>query len=539
MVTATATCMPARRSLDVFFSDIVRMHPDRPALWVCGQYWTYDQLDAECRTLERTLHAADLTNTGRNIGLLYAGDVFSYAAVIAIMRSNNVYVPLNRKTPTERLLRIIADAGIQGIVVDAHEALPDSVLKALSQCHPLKLFIKGDSSPVLESARQHRIWRTDTVAPVVAPRPDNITPTSTELAYIIYTSGSTGVPKGVAITHESACRCIEKLHIMFETNEQDRFTQFSAMSFDVSIADLFLCWKSGGTLYVPLPEETLVPLNFALKHHLTVWSSVPSLASFLLKLKLLKGAALPHLRLTLFAGEALPADLAQAWTVAAPHSRVFNVYGPTECTIYSTYYEYEAHKGPQQSIVPIGVPLPGLRSMIVDDCHAIEQDNTPGELWLSGDQLAYGYWNNPTATRSAFVRYPLNAPQGELWYRTGDIVSWQAGVGLSFRGRLDRQVKLRGYRIELQEIESALRDVVGCTLAAVVPLRHAGGMCQEIIAYCDRLGADEATIKARCLEQLPRYMVPDRIFELDPIPLNDHGKVDYQALATLTAGRSA
>ena len=542
MVTATVTrAAPARRSLDVFFSDSVRKHPGRRALWVCGQYWTYDQLDAECRTLERALHAAELTYTGGNIGLLYASDVFSYAAVIAIMRSNNVYVPLSRKTPTERLLSIIADAGIQAIVVDASEALPDNVMKALSQCHPLKLFIKRDSCPALESALQaglqHRVWRTATAAPVVNGRPEDIAPTSTELAYIIYTSGSTGVPKGVAITHESASRCIEKLHEMFETSERDRFTQFSAMSFDVSIADLFLCWKSGGTLYVPLPQDTLVPLNFAVKHHITVWSSVPSLASFLLKLKLLKSEALPHLRLTLFAGEALPTDLAQAWTVAAPSSRVFNVYGPTECTIYSTYYEYEAHGGPQQSIVPIGVPLPGLRSMIVDDGHVIEQDDTPGELWLCGDQLAYGYWNNPTATRSAFVQYPLNAPQSELWYRTGDVVSRQAGVGLSFRGRLDRQVKLRGYRIELQAIESVLRDVVGCTLAAVVPLRNAGGMCEEIVAYCDRLEGDEATVKARCLERLPRYMVPDRIFELDPIPLSDHGKVDYQALATRTTGR--
>jgi acyl-CoA synthetase (AMP-forming)/AMP-acid ligase II len=176
--------------------------------------------------------------------------------------------------------------------------------------------------------------------------------------------------------------------------------------------------------------------------------------------------------------------------------------------------------------------------MIIDDGHPIEEDNVPGELWLSGDQLAYGYWRNPAATQSAFVRYPIDDPDGEIWYRTGDLVTSQAGVGLTFRGRLDRQVKLRGYRVELQEVESALRDVIGCTLAAVVPLRNAGGMCEEIVAYCDKLGNDEATIKARCLYRMPRYMVPDRIFELDPIPLSDHGKVDYQALAAQAAARN-
>jgi non-ribosomal peptide synthetase component F len=200
------------------------------------------------------------------------------------------------------------------------------VLKALLQSRPLHLFVQGPFTTQLESALQvapqHRIWRIgDTVAANgfynTPPNPADL-PDSASLAYIIYTSGSTGVPKGVAITHESACRCIEKLHLMFQTDEQDRFTQFSAMSFDVSIADLFLCWKSGGTLYVPAPEEALVPLSFAVKHQLTIWASVPSLASFLLKLQLLKRGALPKLRLTFFAGEALPTELAQAWAVAAP-----------------------------------------------------------------------------------------------------------------------------------------------------------------------------------------------------------------------------
>jgi amino acid adenylation domain-containing protein len=544
-MTAVESGVGQRRSLDVFFSHSVSRQPDRPALFVSGRYWTYHQLDVECRAIERALDAAELTGTGRNIGLLFGSGVFSYAAVIAIMRSNNVYVPLSPKIPAVRLLKIIEDANIQSIVIDTHVVPPDGLMQALLRCTHLQLFIKGDSSSWFESAIQEtpkhrspqlRLCRIDDAEATSQRRAAGA---STELAYIIYTSGSTGIPKGVAIAHESACRCIEKLHLMFPTDERDRFTQFSALSFDVSIADLFLCWKSGGTLYVPPPEAALVPLSFAAKHQLTVWSSVPSLANFLLKLKILKSESLSHLRLTLFAGEALPTELAQAWTVAAPHSRVFNVYGPTECTIYSTYYEYKGDSNLQQSVVPIGAPLLHLRTMIVDEGRAIRDENMPGELWLSGDQLARGYWNNPVATRAAFVRYPLTDPQGEIWYRTGDLVSWQSGVGLLFRGRLDRQVKMRGYRIELQEVESALRDVIGCTVAAVVPLRNSAGMCEEIVAYCDRLGGDEATIKALCLHRLPRYMVPDRIFELDPIPLSDHGKVDYLALAARTARQSA
>ena len=122
-----------------------------------------------------------------------------------------------------------------------------------------------------------------------------------------------------------------------------------------------------------------------------------------------------------------------------------------------------------------------------------------------------------------------------VWYRTGDLVSRSAHTGLVFRGRLDRQVKLRGHRIELQEIEAVLRDVIGCTLVAIVPVRSAGGICEKIFAYCDELHSDEATIKERCLSRIPRYMVPDRILKLDSFPLGSSGKIDYSALAARTA----
>jgi non-ribosomal peptide synthetase component F len=299
--------------------------------------------------------------------------------------------------------------------------------------------------------------------------------------------------------------------------------------------EMFVCWKSGGALYAPPSTTVLVPLNFAVTHELTIWSSVPTLANFLLKLGLLKDRVLPHVRLTIFGGDALSAELAHAWAAAAPHSRILNLYGPTEVTITSTQYEFEPKSAAHSGLVPIGIPFPGLRHVIVDDGCAIETEDTLGELWLAGDQLAVGYWQNSEATRAAFVRYPSDAPAADLWYRTGDLVSWRNGAGLSFRGRLDRQVKLRGCRVELLEVESALRKLLESTLVAVVPVRDANGICQQIVAYCEKLTFDEAILRGRCLEQLPRYMVPHRIFELDPFPLTDHGKVDYLALAARTA----
>jgi len=230
----------------------------------------------------------------------------------------------------------------------------------------------------------------------------------------------------------------------------------------------------------------------------------------------------------------LPVELAQAWSEAAPGSRVINLYGPTECTIFSTYYEYERQDRARYGVVPIGVPLPGFEYMIVDNGRVVAGADEPGELWLSGDQVAEGYWGNAVATQAAFVRFPPDDTDARRWYRTGDLVSRQGGVGLLFRGRIDRQIKLRGFRVELQEIESVLRDVIGCARVAVVPVRNAGGMYEKIVAYCDEQGLDEAAIKGRCAARLPPYSIPERIFQLHSFPVSNHGKIDYGALAART-----
>jgi D-alanine--poly(phosphoribitol) ligase subunit 1 len=498
--------------------------PDRPALVVGDQTWSYSRLDEQCRSIEQTLHDGGFVGRQCSAGLIYARAMFSYAAVIAIMRSNCVYVPLNPKAPAERLLKIIDDAAIKVVIVDATEELSEEVIDALRRSPTIRIISNSN-------------------LPVLPPKPNGNDPghsataiatrTSADPAYIIYTSGSTGEPKGVAISHESACLCMEKLQQLWATGPDDRFTQFSPLSFDYSLVELYVCWKSGGALCVPAASDALVPFNFAIAQNITVWFSVPSLANFLLKLGLLKKNALPLVRISLLGGEALPYELAHAWAAATPQSRVFNLYGPTEVTIVSTYYEFKQDIEPQTGTVPIGIPLPGLRSKVMDDGQPVETDDEPGELWLSGDQLALGYWQNPVATSAAFVR--LTDRDGTIWYKTGDLVSNRAGSGLSFRGRLDRQIKLRGQRIELQEIESALREVIGCSIVAVVPVRNSGGMCEKIVAYCDELYDEEAAIKARCRSRLATYMVPDRILKLESFPVSSHGKIDYRPLAERTA----
>jgi D-alanine--poly(phosphoribitol) ligase subunit 1 len=528
-VSAIESTANVRQSLDGFFADSAAALPDHPAIAIGTRSWSYSRMDHEVRSVEQSLRIAGLDRAQLNVGLCYGRSILSFAAVLALMRSANVYVPLNPQTPAERLAAMIEDANLRAILIDASAEAAAEIGHVLQSAHdagiPVLYAGPGETSYAirLPPSRQECGWRKIESLPSTS---------SEQLAYIIYTSGSTGTPKGVAIAHDAAARCIDRLQQLLETDSSDRFAQFSPLSFDFSIIEMFLAWKSGGTLHVPAAFELLAPLRFAQLRRISVWSSVPSIVSFMSKLGLLTENVLPDVRITLFGGEALPRELAHAWSAAAPGSRVVNLYGPTEVTICSTFHELGSEIGAQSSIVPIGVPFPGIKVMIMDDGRPVTAFDSPGELWLGGEQLAVGYWNKPAATRTAFVQYPGADGLQETWYRTGDLVSQQAGVGLIFRGRIDRQIKLRGHRVELQEVESAVRTVTGSTCVAVVPQPTRSGMCEKIVAFCDCLEPDEATVKLRCAELIPRYMVPDRVLRVESFPLNTHGKIDYRALTS-------
>ena len=319
----------------------------------------------------------------------------------------------------------------------------------------------------------------------------------------------------------------------FEFHNADRFTQFSELSFDVSIADIFLCWKAGACLYIPPFAELMSPVEFTARHQLTVWSSVPTLANNVRALGALKPHSLSSLRVSYFCGEALPAALTRQWQEAAPACVIINFYGPTEAAIFSTFYVYDQRSFPAEDIVPLGRPLSGFQSRI------LHEDSAPegvGELLLAGPQVVTGYWNNEAATKKAFVQLPDDEQSGRVWYRTGDRVSLNRQNDFIFHGRCDRQVKMRGYRIELDEVEAVIRRVTDADLVAVIPVYAKDGRCEDIVAFCDNGFATEDEIKQRCSVFLPAYMVPRRIIRLEEFPRSANGKLDYQLLATYLDG---
>jgi len=256
------------------------------------------------------------------------------------------------------------------------------------------------------------------------------------------------------------------------------------------------------------------------------------------KLGLLTPAAFPTLRLSLFCGEALSASLAERWQLAAPASVVENIYGPTETTVAITHYRWDAARSPAECVhglVPIGGVFEGQECCVVDDALAPCPTRQQGELCLAGSQVTRGYLNDPAKTRAQFV--PVQGMGDKVWYRTGDLVYQDERKCLFFLGRKDEQVKVNGYRVELQEIDLVLREVSGTELAVAVAWPVSEGTAAGIVAVL--CGAD-ATIDSRviegCAKRLPGYMVPAHIYHFDSLPLNVNGKVDRRQITERLSG---
>lgn len=362
-----------------------------------------------------------------------------------------------------------------------------------------------------------------------------------ELAYLMFTSGSTGAPKGVGISHANVCAYLEAIGRRLELGQEDRCSQFFDLTFDLSVHDLFVTWAAGACLVTPSRTDLLMPQRFVQKHGLTVWFSVPSLAIHLRRLALLRPGTLPGLRWALFCGEALPTAVAREFQAAAVRARLVNLYGPTEATIAFTEFTVDPAAADHElgAVVPIGRPLAGQEVVVVDAALRPVADGTVGELCLGGDQVASGYWQDPATTASRFVTLDVPGRGSRRWYRTGDLARWDDAVGLRFHGRVDRQVKVRGYRVELQEVEEAVRVAAGVDAVAVIPWpRDADGGAQGLVAFI--VGAAAAIdVRAACGRVLPEYMIPTELHGLTELPLNHNGKVDHAQLQQILLERFA
>ncbi|MCG7563275.1 non-ribosomal peptide synthetase [Pseudoalteromonas sp. McH1-42] len=479
---------------------------------------TYAQLDLRINQLSQQLQANGVRQHDR-VGLYFERSVDYIASLFAVWKLGACYVPLDPKLPFTRIDFIIKDAGISQVLTN-HE------LSLKLQQHEMPCaWLVADEGQESGLSSQEQIFNT---------RPE-------DLAYIIYTSGTTGTPKGVMIPHSCLCHYAHNATEKFSLNSEDKVLQFSSISFDTSCEEIFPSLISGASLYLR-NEEMIATMDRFLdevdRNKLTVinlptsfWNELVAYLSDESVARKLPAAV----KLVIIGGEAAPLHLVNKWLEMFGKSvRLLNTYGPTETTVSATTAELSELAVAGQSLdrVPIGLPNAGMYVYILDESNQVLPHGLYGEIVIGGPTVGKGYWNRTELTAEKFIDNPFNKDCSFKLYKTGDYGRYLNNGQIEYRGRVDNQIKFRGYRIETSEIEAILLQHPAITHCAVLLLE---GEASRLVAYiAHRSKEDSESLRAWMSAHCPEYMIPTQFVFLDSMPLNTSNKIDRQKLILTT-----
>ena len=512
------------------FESQVRQHSQKPALIdleIAATYpegFTYEELDIESGKIAHTL-IMEGVKTGGYVAVLMNRGRPLVSGIMGVLKAGAAYVPIDTKYPEDRIAFILNDTGAPVVITDLFN-LPK--LEKIMENHKITSSPKVlclDDNFWNEKVKLERPLLPD----VELDRP----------AYVIYTSGSTGQPKGVIIPQGALSSFSESSVQYYGFRPDDRILQFASPSFDASVEEIFGAFSAGATLVIrsesmmsSLPafiaacaeaQITVLDLPTAFWHQLTT-----ALEENRINLP-------DSLRIVIIGGEQPAQDRIQAWLrTANPKIRLFNTYGPTEATVVATAVELSIRqpKIPTQFQAPLGRPLPHVKTYVLDPHLKPAPTGVPGELYIGGSALALGYLNLPEKTGESFILNPFGSDVQERLYRTGDRVRYLEGGILEFLGRMDRQVKVRGFRVELGEVEVAIRDISEVSDAVVVPWTQPGDPVQLVGYIVPQPGAvpDPSLIRKQLGSTLPDFMIPASFMVIDSLPLTPSGKINTRAL---------
>ncbi|MDR3664053.1 MAG: amino acid adenylation domain-containing protein, partial [Mycobacterium sp.] len=486
---------------ELFATQVART-PEAAAITWQRRSLTYAELDAESNRLAHRLisHGA---GPGQTVALLFHRSAEAIVSILAVLKTGAAYLPIDPALPSARIEFMLGDA-LPVVAVTTSD---------------LTERLDGFGVPVLDVAAIEN-----------QPTTKVAVPTAGDIAYLIYTSGTTGVPKGVAITHRNVIGLLGTLGDRLPSARV--WSQWHSLAFDVSVWEIFGALLHGGRLVVVSESVARAPEDL---HALLVAEGVDVLTQTPSAAMMLSPQGLDSTSLVV-AGEACPAELVDRWAFGGreeqgqPRRVMLNAYGPTEATIYAAV---SAPLISGASAVPIGTPVPGAASFVLDSSLRPVPIGVVGELYVAGSGVAAGYVRRGGLTASRFVACPFGAP-GQRMYRTGDLVRWGADGQLQYLGRADEQVKIRGYRIELGDVQTALAGLDGVQQAAVIAREDRPGD-KRLVGYITGT-ADPTEARAAVAKYLPPYMVPAAVVAMATLPLTPNGKLDKRALPAPSYG---
>jgi D-alanine--poly(phosphoribitol) ligase subunit 1 len=474
------------------------------AFCIQESFYTYKELEEVVNNIYKEIISCNF-KVSIKIGIVTSNTIQTYASILACWFSGNSYVPLNPRIPKERNVLITKDANVLVVLGDCEETLLD--------------FLNIDEIKIICTS-ELRNSKLDFFNPVTFK--------DDTLLYTLFTSGSTGLPKGVPIRNKNINSFLDSYNTLgFKSNSEDRFLQMFDLTFDVSVASYLVPLLIGACIYT-VPSDGLKYMNVyktLRDHKITFASIVPSIVTYLKPY--FNEVNLPHLKYCILTAEASNTKVIQEWQKSIPKAKIVNLYGPTEATIWCSVYEYNAAtEKSYNDMMIIGKPFKNVEVLILNESGVELPNGSKGELNISSDQLTDGYLNNNEKNIESFFM-----KNGKRFYKTGDLCYIDENGDIFYCGRIDHQIKVQGFRIELSEIEVAVRDKFKRNNLAVSYKNKVG--VESICLFVEANYNISEEIKNMLASKLPYYMQPAQIRIIESFPYNTSNKIDRVKLSQL------
>lgn len=516
-----------------------RLWPDKIAVSLRDEAVTYADLNNRANIIATKL-AYVLPAGSSNIGLYINKSPNAVAAIFGVLRTGSAYVPMDVDSPVQRTAYIVSDCAINIVITDQRNISKLAEIESLRAIDLVLVLVIN----AMEEAAPIEIpnnWKLITykIGEACNAIVDSAI-SQDEPAYILYTSGSTGRPKGVTLSHRNAEVFVDWSQEYFNLGAEDKFASHAPFHFDLSIFDIFACIKVGGTLCLLPPGLAFFGdaiTTFIRENRISVWYSVPLALVSILSCQKNLSENLASLRIVIYAGESLHFTKLNELRRYLHNCDICNLYGPTETNVITYYTLARESNQPLTENLPIGKPCPYARILIVDEQKNPVSRGVTGELVVNGASLMRGYWGDPKKTAEK-IRHINLSDSSESFYFTGDIVYQNDDDEIIYLGRIDNMIKIRGFRVELGEIESALLAHERVNNAVVVAVQD-DVIGHHLIAFVEPVNQtmlDLDEMINHCTDKLPAYMIPEKFKFLSKLPQNSTGKVDRMELKIKAQG---